>query len=324
MIRRLLADVPAWARTNSPVLRYEMQKQQTGDSFGLRLAAAAGQVVLVLILLGASLLLVTRVFTQPAGVNPTQAVWHLLYLPTIGVQVLLSSILLLIGGSTVSAERRRQTWDHLRVTTTGAELLLRVRLLAVFYRVRVLFALAFLARFAIMLTTLIEISSHRGEYLTLLLGQANQGAVPAWMGMILVGAAFTAAFLMPLTQAALDVALSLLLTTAIPNYPWSVMSQMVLVTLRIISTVALALLGLFLMQGSTEVSAPLAWVGLLGAATIGDQGILIMQVTQAATIWQTVPYGVLIGGAALVFTLVQAAFASFVLMMAVRRAERTE
>src|SRR4051794_19550390 len=112
-MRRLIGTVPAWARVNSPVLRYEMQKQQTSNTFGVRLASAAGQVILVMLLLGISTLIATRVFTQPAGDTPTQTLWHILYLPTIGVQVMLSAILLLIGGSTVSAERRRQTWDHL-------------------------------------------------------------------------------------------------------------------------------------------------------------------------------------------------------------------
>jgi hypothetical protein len=330
MIRRLLDDVPSWARANSPVLRYEMQKEQTGSTFGLRLASAAGQVILVLILLGVSVLMVTRLFTQPAGVNPTQAVWHILYLPTIGVQIMLSVILLFIGGSTVSAERRRQTWDHLRVTTTGAELLLRVRLLAVFYRVRVLFALAFLARFAIMITTLIEISSHRGEYLSLLLTQANSTgfsagtAISPVLGIVCVAAALTAAFLLPLTQAALDVALSLLLTTAITQYPWSVMSQMVLVVLRVVTTIALALLGLAILQGGVELSGPLAWAGMIGATVLGDQGLLMMQISQAAVIWQVLPYGLLIGVGALLVMLIQAAFASMVLVLAVRRAERTE
>ncbi len=322
MIRRLLGDVPAWAQANSPVLRYEMQKQQTSNTFSIRLASAAGQVLFVILFLSLSVLMATRLFTQPAGVNRTQALWHILYLPTIGVQVLLSAILLLIGGSTVSAERRRQTWDHLRVTTTGAELLLHVRLLAVFYRVRLLFALAFAARFAIVATILIEISSHHGDYLTMLVGQASSSVSPI-VGILLMAAAITAAFMMPFTQAALDVALSLLLTTAIPHYPWSVMSQMALVMARVLSTISLSLLGLTLLGGAA-LPAPLAWVGLVGAIIGGDQGLLIMQITQASAVWRVLPYGVFIGGVALILTLIQAGFAAFVLRLAVRRAEHTE
>ena len=325
MIRRLLDDVPTWARANSPVMRYELQKEQTGSTFGVRLAAAAGQVILMVILLGVSTLIATRLFTQPAGVTPTQGLWHILYLPTIGVQVMMSAILLLIGGRTVSTERRHQTWDHLRVTTTGAEQLLRVRLLAVFYRVRILFALAYAARFAILVTTLIEFPSYGGEYLTRLLNHAQGGPVSPLVGGVMVAAVLTAAFLLPLTQSALDVALSLLLTTAIPNYPWSVMGQMVLVTVRMVSTIALSILGLLILQGGLpNLPVPLVWVGVLGAAVLGDQGLLMMQISQSGIVWEKLPYGILIGGATLILTLMQAAVASLVLALAVRRAERTE
>jgi hypothetical protein len=324
MIRRLLDDVPAWARANSPVMRYELQKQQTSSTFGVRLAAAAGQVIFMVILLGVSTLIATRLFTQAPGVTVTEGLWHILYLPTIGVQIMLSAILLLIGGSTVSAERRRQTWDHLRVTTTGAEQLLRVRLLAVFYRVRILFALAYTARFAIFITTLIEFPAYGGEYLARLLVPVIHGS-PLPVAILMVAAALTAAFLMPLTQAAMDVAISLLLTTAIPNYPWSVMSQMVLVTIRVVGMIAFSLIGLLILQGGLpDLPMPLAWIGVLGASVVGDQGLLMMQVSQAAIAWERLPFGVFIGGAALILTLLQARFASLVLALAVRRAERTE
>lgn len=323
MIRRLMGDVPNWARANSPVMRYELQKEQARVTFGLRLLTAAAQITLIVILLGASTLVATRLFTQPAGVTPTEGLWHILYVPTIGVHLLLSIILLLIGGSTVSAERRRQTWDHLRVTATGAEQLVRGRLLTVFYRVRVLFALAYAARVAILITTLIEFPAYGGEYLTRLLIPA--GDVPAPLALLMVAAAITAAFLLPLTQAALDVALSLLLTTTTPHYPWSFIGQLTLVTVRMITTIALAVISLQILHGSLpDLPTPLAWLGVLAASVFGDQGLLMMQVSQAAAAWQVLPSGIFMGGAALVLTLIQAAFASMVLTLAVRRAERTE
>ena len=103
------------------------------------------------------------------------------------------------------------------------------------------------------------------------------------------------------------------------------MGQLLLVTVRVVTMIALTIIGLLILQGGLpDLPAPLAWIGVLGAAVVGDQGLLMMQVSQAAIAWQKIPYGIFIGGAALLLTLAQAAFASLVLALAVRRAERTE
>src|SRR5690606_33900046 len=135
MLQRLAIQLPDWAQRKHPFLHYELNKANrlTRQARYFR----AFQVVVVgLVLAVGGYLIATRLLTQSAGSNLTEAALAIVYWPLLALQAGLSVGAVLLTGSVVSEEMRRQTWDNLRATAGGAELTLRTRWAAVFYKMR--------------------------------------------------------------------------------------------------------------------------------------------------------------------------------------------
>ncbi len=65
-----------------------------------------------------------------------------------------------------------------------------------------------------------------------------------------------------------------------------------------------------------------AWLLMGGYSALGDWGLGFLNLGRSSEVWATVPYGILICLALLVFALVQAAVADRLLMLAVRLAQK--
>lgn len=322
MIRRILGDLPAWARPDHPLLRYELFRQKSRATRIMRLSIAAGQVFLLFALLTGGLMYATEMFTQPAGINITQSIWRILYFPTLFVQVMLSVIVLAVATGSVSDERRRQTWDNLRATETGAEMILRTRWVALFFRVRLLIGLVIVARLVLSIAALYELTSFRGNYLDLLTaGIIPEVSLP--VSITLVAATMTAAFILPLTQTGIEIALSLLIAAAIHNRTTAAVLQILLIAFKLMLVYFLTAGATAFLQGQLLLPDDIAWFFMATFSALGDNGLVLMQVSEAGQIWAIIPYGIFLGAALLLFALIQAVLTDAIMACAVRRAERT-
>ncbi|MCU0511090.1 MAG: hypothetical protein MUE40_00800 [Anaerolineae bacterium] len=324
MIKRIFGELPVWAQSNHPLLRYELFRQKSHRSRPRRLLLAALHVLLVLALLLAGYLIATDFLRRPAGINLTGAIWQVLYFPALVVQVALSVFLIATAADAISDERRRQTWDNLRATATGAEMTLRTRWVALFYRVQRLIALLLAVRLVLAGAALVELTSHRGGYLDLLTATITpEVGLPA--AVALMAATLTAAFLLPLTGIGIEIALSLLIAAAIRSRTAAVVLQILLIVFKLALVVGLhSAMQQFLAGTLPPLPEGLPWLLVLAFSAFSDQGLLLMQPGYAGELWAIVPYSVFAGAALLLFILVQALLTDGIMAYAVRRAERNE
>src|SRR5215207_5456615 len=173
MIQRLSGQLPTWARSSHPVLRYELGKVQR-PSRRVRLLRAFSVVMLGLLLVVGGYLAATGLLARPAGQSLTEIANAILFWPLLVIQVILRIGALMLTSSAVSDEVRRQNWDNLRATTAGAELALRARWAVVFYRLRGLLGLVLALRVVLIFGILYDLTAFQGRYLDLLIN----GIVP--------------------------------------------------------------------------------------------------------------------------------------------------
>ena len=141
--------------------------------------------------------------------------------------------------------------------------------------------------------------------------------------MLLVSFTMTAALLLPLTTVGFDAAIGLLVSALVQQRTYSTLLQAVLIFVRAGRDCRAA--------GrrdpvSARAVAPIvgwgAWLLMAGYGAIGDWGLAFLHLGRSSEIWATIPYGIFLGLALLVFALVQAAVADRLLMFAVRQAQK--
>jgi hypothetical protein len=164
MIRRFTAQLPDWARSEHPVLRYELGKAPRSLSRRTRYLRALGVVLLTLVLATAGYMVATTFLQHPAGQNLTESIINVVFWPILFVQVLMRISALTLTANTVTEEKRRQTWDNLRSTETGAALALRARWASVFYRMRPILAVVLLVRVVLIVGILVDLTAFQGRY----------------------------------------------------------------------------------------------------------------------------------------------------------------
>jgi hypothetical protein len=76
------------------------------------------------------------------------------------------------------------------------------------------------------------------------------------------------------------------------------------------------------MLGNVESSELGSWLLMGGYAGLGDWGLAYLNLGYYGEVWATVPYGIFIGLALLVFSMIQAALTDGILALAIRQAER--
>lgn len=323
MIRRLIGPLPHWAEASHPLLRYELNRRQAAASTRVRIARIVS-VVLLLALLGiGGYLWATDGLQSAPGINPADAVWRVLLFPTLIVQSVLLGIAFSLGISAVNDERRRQTWDTLRATYKGAGLALRTRWVAVFYRLRGPLLLLVLVRVALIGVVMYQLASHHGAYLGIL----TANVVPETalvLGLILLGAGVSAAFLLPFTSLGVAAAVGLLISAAIPQRTLAGLLQILLLAARVAVSVGLLWALTQLLAGELIVPEGIRWLLMAATSAFADWGYTLMHLGVAGELWALVPFGVYVGVALLGLALFQSVLADALLALAVRIAERRE
>ena len=320
MLRRLTPQLPEWARPDHPILRYEMSRNQ-GDK------RRRNQFLLILllgILLGSGgYLYATRFLQEPAGTSLTDSIWRILFFPTLFVQIVLNIAALLLGAHSVSEERRRQTWDNLRATEVGAELTLRTRWVAVFYRLRGGILALLLVRVGLILGILYDLTAFRGDYLNMLTANIVPD-VPIGVGVILLAISMTVGVLLPLTSIGLSAALGSIIAVVIKDRTYAATLQVILIALQLMIALGLLIATTQFVLGDLELNDALALLLIGSFNAFADWGLIWLQLGSAGAVWKSIPFSVLLGVGLLLFTMVQAMITDGVLGYAVRLSERRE
>ncbi|PJF41234.1 MAG: hypothetical protein D6737_09905 [Chloroflexi bacterium] len=320
MIQRFTAQLPSWARTDHPFLRYELLRSRGDQDKRKQYTRALVTLLLLGFLFGAGYLLATDFLTDSPGQNLTDSVMSIVYWPLVVVQVILQIGALALTSNTVSEEKRRQTWDNLRATQSGAELTLRTRWASVFYRMRGLIAIVLVLRIVLILGILLDLTAFQGRFLDLQL-TGPEPSVPLVVGALLLSFLMTAALLLPFSSMGFDAAIGLLVSTFVEQRTFSILLQLLLIALRIALVAGLLFTAMQFVDGDLDLSNTAAWVLVGASAAVGDWGLAFLNFTFYGEIWATIPYGVFYGLALLIFAIVQAALTDAVLNLAVRRAE---
>ncbi|MGQ9889169.1 MAG: hypothetical protein ACUVSX_11865 [Aggregatilineales bacterium] len=319
---RLAAVLPAWARPDHPLLRYELERSGRLTRRA-RLARGLWLALLIAALLLAGVLIATDFLRQPAGLSLTESVAAALYWPLLTAALALGVAVIFMTGGSIAAARRRQTWDSLRATAGGAELALRAQWVLVFYRLRGPLGVVLLLRALLVGGMLFDLTAFQGRYLDLLISGVAP-PVPLPLAALLLACAMTAGLLLPVTSVGFDAAVGLWISAAFQTRIYAVMAQTLVALARLALIAGLAAAASAFIAGNlAALPDPAAWALLLAFGAAGDQGLAFLNLSLFGEVWAVVPYGILLGPALLALALAQAAIGDWVLARAVRRAERT-
>ena len=315
----LLAQVPPWARPDNPLLRYVLQRERRRHAPAIRLAIKG---------IGAGVMVAVLLFSYqmaqqdtPLGLSDFHGsgLFAVLYFPLALAQLFAMLIALLAPANALAAEQARGTWETLKITSRGGELVVWTRWAAVFYQMRWLLIALFVPRLFFVGRMLVDLTAYQGRHLDLYLTGITPEA-PLAAGLALLAAGMTASLVLPFVMIGCNAALGLFLAAAIPRR-------------QIAGLIRLAVMigewfvfGLALLV--VEVNGRASWYSS-GAGTWrdhlfltlgGDQGLRLMDLRTQFEMWADVEYGVLVGGLALAAVFGLALLTNGLLHLAARRA----
>jgi hypothetical protein len=93
------------------------------------------------------------------------------------------------------------------------------------------------------------------------------------------------------------------------------------VIFRIVLVAALAVAATQFLNGSLGTSAGGAWVLMGGFTALGDWGLSFLNLGFFGELWSTIPYGIFLGLALLLFSLAQAWLTDWIIGLAIRQAQ---
>jgi hypothetical protein len=321
MLQRLAIQLPEWARSDHPLLRYELGQIQQPSRRTRYLRAAAFWGLLIVLFWG-GYAIATGFFQNAAGQSPTESAMAIFFWPTLVIQLILQIAALTLTVNTVSDQRRRQTWDNLRATEDGAGLALRARWATVYYRLRVLLLLVLLIRIGFIAGILYDLTAFQGRYIDLLVNNITPEVSPI-VGAVLLAFLMTSGLLLPLTGVGLHGAIGLLVSVTVQQRVYSVLTQVILVIIRLGVVIALLVSATQFIRGNLAVSDSAAWLLMGGFSALGDWGLSFLHLGFYGEVWATVPYAIFLGIGLMLFSMAQSAATEWILGYAIRRAERT-
>lgn len=324
MLQRLNMQLPEWARTDNPVMRYVI-----GARRAISPRAFLAQLVLVILVIGIYAV-ASGNLQGGIGQSFSARLMSIILVPTIALQLILGIGAMVMTSGVVGQEKRRQTWDNLRATEGGARLTLRAQWsAAVFYRLAGLLAGIYLVRLVALGALVVDLTAFRGEYLSYIIGGIEPQVTLA-VGVIVLALTMTSAFILPLTGLGLDAAFGLLLSTFVQQRVFVAMAQIIVAGLRVGAAVLLFLAMQTILDGGTlvEPGSQITTLTSLGALTLfggfADWGLQSLHLAVLDGMWALVPFGIFVGIAMLALAFVQALLTDLLLTWSVRRAERRE
>ncbi|MCA9885401.1 MAG: hypothetical protein KC708_20625 [Anaerolineae bacterium] len=319
MLKWLFGPLPDWFQQQHPVQRYALQPYAASNSRSARIVRITFSVLLLSALVIAGYTVASHVMNNPpAGLHIAEVVFRILYYPLIALQTITWVLALAMSINVLDAERRRQTWDNLRATSTGADMVVRVGWLAVLHRLRGLWLVMTAARLILLIGVLYRLMSHRGDYLAYLTATV-QPDVPLGIALFLLVSLLVAAFILPFMLLGLSTALGLWLSALFRPRAVTAIFQFILTAFY----VALALILFLIVQSQAIHDMPPAQnFGLLtGYSLLVDWGALWLDLGSTGDIWAQIPYSVLMGPILLLAVLLLAWLIDRLLKAAVHHAE---
>jgi hypothetical protein len=280
-------------------------------------------VVVALVLILGGYLAATGLLQHPPGQNLTESAIAVVFWPTLAVQILMRIGAITMTSNTVTEEIRRQTWDNLRATESGAALALRARWAAVFYRLRPILTIVVLVRVVLIAGILYDLTAFQGRYLDLLINGVVPDTSPA-IAALLLAFLMTSTLLLPITGLGFDAATGLLFSALIQQRTYSGLLQILLIILRVAVLLVLTIGATQLINGDLQATAQdwSSWLLIAGFAALGDWGLAFLHLGFYGEIWATIPYGIFLGLALLIFAIVESGLTDWILALAIRQAER--
>jgi hypothetical protein len=326
MLERILGPLPPWSKLTHPLLKYELRAKGTKRR---RWRIVVAYALLVIVLLAVGVIVATQLTQQPLSPNISESLSRILYAPVMILQLVLIISALSLTTGAIGEAIRKQQWDSVRVTEGGAGIALRTRWASIFYRLRPLLLLVLLARLALIIVLLWDLTAFQGEYLDLLtagitpnlslmVGDIDLG-LP--ISVLLLSMMLTAGILLPLTTLALDAAFGLLLSTFVRQRTYTALVQFVLVLLRLALMAALGYTAWQFISGDLTLGEGVSFMLMFGFGALVDWGLYFLHLGSYGELWALVPYGVLLSLALVAFALLQAFIANRLLLWAIQRAQ---
>jgi hypothetical protein len=323
------AQLPDWARPTNAVLRYMLQRGQLMRSRSLRMVAWVVGAGIASALLAISWGAYEADSPLVMAEATESRLFTVLYFPLLILQFIALMLALLSVSGTVAVERQRGTWEAFKITSHGAELVMRARWAAVFYQMRWLLALLIIPRVLFAILMLDDLTLHNGYHLDLYVTGITPD-VPLEVAVIMLAALMTATLLQLFVLLGLNAAIGLLISALFNNRTATMAAR------AVVFAVEIGLFALALRLGAGVLDAdPLAfvtqdvsmmgnWIKLLLMGTLGDQGLRFMDLRTFLRAWTDVEYGIFLGGALLVAVLVQIALTNALINFAARWASRPQ
>ncbi|MBN2303525.1 MAG: hypothetical protein JXQ72_03560 [Anaerolineae bacterium] len=251
-----------------------------------------------------------------------------LYAPLVIGQGIAWLAALVLASMTIADEQRRGTWEAFKITSHGAEQLVRAQWLAALYRLRWLLIALIAPRIVFAGIMLADMTDYQGHMLDLHMTGITPDGMPLEAGIILLAALMTAALLQVVVLTGLNAAVGLVIAAYFEKRAARFIAQTVAVMVQV-GGIALAIAGgQFVLDGDmgsaawSGLSMTDRWLRLVGLGTVGDAGLRFMDLQTFLRTWTDVDYGVLLGAAILAVMAVQVVATDGLLRLARRRAAR--
>ncbi len=321
----LWTQFPDWARPTNAVYRYVRQQQHIHHGRLWRWIRWAGSLAILAGLMTLSVVAVQN--DAPLLINPPTewTIYNMLYFPLVVVQGLTLLIALFSVGGAVSAEQRRGTWEAFKITSHGAELVIRARWAAVFYQLRWFLLLLIGARVLLTGLMLIDVTDYQGYHLDLYIIGITPD-VSLEVAVLLLAAFMAAALLQVVVLVGLNAALGLLIAVAIENRNARMLVFLFAAVVEGGIWFWAMRAGGYVLDNNpltltaSDVSVTGRWIRVFTMGVFGDQGLRLMDLRTHLQTWADVEYGVLIGGALLVSVFVLVMITNAMLIVAGRLA----
>ncbi|MFP4324292.1 MAG: hypothetical protein ACLFTK_17685 [Anaerolineales bacterium] len=314
-------QLPPWARPSHPIMRYTLgYRSLSRGALLLRLLVAALLVVAVVA--------VAYVFTAETLDTSTPGYRAVMYYPLVGAQLLMQWFALALTTNIIALERQKGTWDSLQITERGAGVSVRARWALVFYRLRWVLLLVFLARLGFVGLLMQDMTDFEGRAIDVrIIGIEPE--VSLEVAVFLLAALMTAAILQPFVALAFDAAVGLLVGTVSQQRSTGILTTVVLIALRGVVTVSALFLGTQILtaNGTTAeiigMPSAEAWARILFFSNQGDTSLRLLDLEVLGNLWgPDLEYGIFIGAAVLLLVVAQAALANLMVIYAAWRAGR--
>jgi hypothetical protein len=192
-----------------------------------------------------------------------------------------------------SSDVQRQTWEMTKVTSHGAELVVRARWIALLYRARLVLAFFVGVRLVFAVQIVAQIAADQGMVRAAL--AEGSPALPPGLDLALLGVLVLVLVALPLVTFAMIAALSLWLETVFSVRFFLQVVQVVLIVVTGTAMFVLLVIGwtaLETHEGTLWPGGGWQWWGVFGMAVTGDLGLRLMNLDRLLALVNRVDGGV--------------------------------